>query len=187
MSEKKLPVIDEYRAIGRREVLRQWVPPAIAGLALAGFGFGFSNRPGRHRPLPVEALPRPRDWRIDSEAEGRIATACGGGPAANLNHFKISPHIDRHHIEVVAHSLFNIGLGQVVLDQCVAVRAPGLMKEQHQPLALGRGFIDVFFKIQEAFLEPRGHHGLFGAGKGAAFDLLGRMGDLYKKETNGQR
>ena len=86
MSEKKLPVIDEYRAIGRREVLRQWVPPAIAGLALAGFGFGFSNRPGRHRPLPVEALPRPQDWRIDPGAEGRIATACGGGPTANLSH-----------------------------------------------------------------------------------------------------
>ncbi len=84
MTEKKLPVINEYRAIGRREVLRQWVPPAVAGLALAGFGFGLSNRPGRHRPLSVEALPRPRDWRIDPEAEGRIASACGGGPIANL-------------------------------------------------------------------------------------------------------
>ena len=84
MSEKKLPVIDEYRAIGRREVLRQWVPPVIAGVALAGLGLGVSGRPGRHQPPSAEALPRPRDWRIDPEAEGRIASACGRGPTTNL-------------------------------------------------------------------------------------------------------
>ena len=84
MSEKKLPVIDEYRAIGRREVLRQWVPPVIAGVALAGLGLGVAGRPGRHQPPSAEALPRPRDWRIDPEAEGRIASACGRGPTTNL-------------------------------------------------------------------------------------------------------
>ena len=85
MSEKDLPVIDEYRAIGRREVLRQWVPPVFAGVALAGLGLGVSGRPGRHQPPSAEALPRPRDWRIDPAAEGRIATACGRGPTTNLH------------------------------------------------------------------------------------------------------
>jgi uncharacterized protein (DUF362 family) len=84
MDEKNLPVVDEYRQLGRREVLRQWLPPAVAGMALAGFGFGFSNRPGRHQPPSVESLPRPRDWRIDPDAPGALATACGGGPTANL-------------------------------------------------------------------------------------------------------
>ncbi len=56
--KKDLPVIDDYRAIGRREVLRQWLPPAVAGLALAGLGLGFSNRPGRHQP-PVSGITAP--------------------------------------------------------------------------------------------------------------------------------
>jgi uncharacterized protein (DUF362 family) len=84
MSDEKLPVIDQYRQVGRREVLRQWLPPAVAGMALAGLGFGFSNRPGRHQPPSIEFLPRPRDWRVDPEAAGRLATSCGGGPVANL-------------------------------------------------------------------------------------------------------
>jgi uncharacterized protein (DUF362 family) len=85
MSENDLPVIDDYRAIGRRELLRRWGPPAAAGLALTGLGLGVSGRPGRHQPPSVEALSRPKDWRIDPEAEGRIASACGNGPTANLS------------------------------------------------------------------------------------------------------
>ena len=84
MDDKNLPVVDAYRAVGRREMLRQWLPPAVAGMALAGLGFGFSNRPGRHRPPSVESLARPQDWRTDPDAPGALATACGGGPTANI-------------------------------------------------------------------------------------------------------
>jgi uncharacterized protein (DUF362 family) len=84
MDDKNLPVVDEYRQVGRREVLRLWLPPAVAGVALAGLGLGFSNRPGRHQPPLVESLPRPRDWRVDPDAAGRLVTSCGGGPVANL-------------------------------------------------------------------------------------------------------
>jgi len=84
MEKEKLPVVDEYHQVGRREVLRQWLPPAVAGIALAGLGFGFSNRPGRHQPPSVESLPLPRDWRVDPAAAGLLATSCGGGPVANL-------------------------------------------------------------------------------------------------------
>jgi len=86
MNDKNLPVVDQYRQVGRREVLRQWLPPAVAGLALAGLGLGFSNRPGRHQPPSVESLLRPRDWRFDPDAPGALATACGEGPAANTRH-----------------------------------------------------------------------------------------------------
>ena len=84
MVKKKLPVTDDYHQVGRRDVLRTWLPPAVAGMALAGLGFGFSNRPGRHQPPSIESLPRPQDWRIDPDAPGALATACGGGPIANL-------------------------------------------------------------------------------------------------------
>jgi uncharacterized protein (DUF362 family) len=84
MNDEKLPVVDEYRRLGRREVIRQWVPPAIAGIALAGLGLGFSNRPGRHRPPSAESLSRPPDWRVDPETAGRLAIASGAGPQANL-------------------------------------------------------------------------------------------------------
>jgi uncharacterized protein (DUF362 family) len=84
MEDEKLPVVEEYRAVGRREVLLQWVPPAIAGIALAGLGLGFANRPGRHRPPSSESLPVPPDWRADPEAAGRLATSCAAGPVANL-------------------------------------------------------------------------------------------------------
>jgi uncharacterized protein (DUF362 family) len=84
MNDKNLPVVDAYRAVGRREVLKQWLPPAVAGMALAGLGLGLSNRPGRHQPPSVESLPRPRDWRVDPDAAGLLATSCGGGPTANL-------------------------------------------------------------------------------------------------------
>jgi uncharacterized protein (DUF362 family) len=85
MNDKKLPVVDEYRRLGRRDLLRQWLPPAVAGMALAGLGLGFSNRPGRHQPPSVEDLPRPRDWRVDQNAAGQLATSCGGGPIDNLH------------------------------------------------------------------------------------------------------
>ncbi len=85
MAEKNdLPVIDDYRVIGRRDLIRQWGPPAVAGVALAGMGFGFSGRPGRHRAPDVESLPHPRDWRAQPDAAGRLAAAGGSGPAANV-------------------------------------------------------------------------------------------------------
>jgi uncharacterized protein (DUF362 family) len=84
MDETKLPVVDAYRLVGRRELLRQWGPPAIAGVAFAGLGLGLSGRPGRHQPASVETLSHPKDWRFDPEAAGRLAVASGRGPAANL-------------------------------------------------------------------------------------------------------
>ena len=84
MGNEKLPIVDEYRQVGRRDVLRQWAPPAIVGVALAGLGFGFSNRAGRHQPPSVESLPVPRDWRVDQDSPGRLSITCGGGPADNV-------------------------------------------------------------------------------------------------------
>jgi uncharacterized protein (DUF362 family) len=84
MNDENLPVVDPYRPIGRREVLRQWLPPVVAGAALTGLGFGFLNRPGRHQPPTLEELPRPKDWRIAPNDPGRLATACGAGPVTNL-------------------------------------------------------------------------------------------------------
>ncbi len=84
MEDKKLPIIDDYETLGRRDLLRQWGPPAIAGVALAGLGFGFNGREGRHRPVSSESLSRPRDWRTEPTAPGRLATSCGKGPAENL-------------------------------------------------------------------------------------------------------
>jgi uncharacterized protein (DUF362 family) len=84
-AKQDLPVIDEYRAIGRRDLLRQWGPPAVVGAALAGLGFGFAGRPGRHRAADVESLPPPKDWRTHSDVPGRLAVAAGRGPAANVH------------------------------------------------------------------------------------------------------
>jgi len=84
MEEKNLPIIDQYRQVGRRELLLRWAPPTIAGIALAGVGLGFTGRGGRHRPSSVEDLPKPRDWRIEPAAPGRLVSACGEGPASNL-------------------------------------------------------------------------------------------------------
>ncbi len=84
MEDKKLPIIDDYETLGRRDLLRQWGPPVIAGVALAGLGFGFNGREGRHRPVSSESLSRPRDWRTEPTAPGRLATSCGKGPAENL-------------------------------------------------------------------------------------------------------
>ncbi len=81
---KDLPIIDDYRVIGRRDLFRQWAPPAVAGIALAGLGFGFSGRPGRHRAPDVTSLARPRDWRTQPEVTGRLATAGGHGPVENV-------------------------------------------------------------------------------------------------------
>ncbi|MEJ2580782.1 MAG: hypothetical protein P8127_03935, partial [Acidobacteriota bacterium] len=74
MEDEKLPIVDEYRRLGRRDVLRAWLPPAIAGVTLAGLGFGFSDREGRHRPPSAESLTKPRDWRLDPEEAGSLAT-----------------------------------------------------------------------------------------------------------------
>jgi uncharacterized protein (DUF362 family) len=84
MNAKKLPVVDDYRTVGRRDLLKTWVPPTIIGAALAGLGFGFSNRAGRHQPPSVESLPKLRDWRQESETKGRFALSCGKGPVTNL-------------------------------------------------------------------------------------------------------
>ena len=43
MEDKKLPVVNEYEHLGRRDVLKQWGPPALVGIAMAGLGFGFAN------------------------------------------------------------------------------------------------------------------------------------------------
>ena len=59
MGNEDLPVINAYRDVDRRQILREWAPPALVGIALAGLGFGFSNRGGRHQPPSVEALPSP--------------------------------------------------------------------------------------------------------------------------------
>jgi uncharacterized protein (DUF362 family) len=84
MSDKNLPIIDDYRAIGRRDLIRQWGPPAAVGAALAALGLGFSDRPGRHRAPEVESLQRPKDWRIPNEGPGRLAAAGGKGPVENV-------------------------------------------------------------------------------------------------------
>jgi uncharacterized protein (DUF362 family) len=84
VSERELPIADPYRAVDRRGLLRQWLPPAAAGVAFAALGLGLGGRPGRHRPPAVAALPSPRDWRADPAARGRLAGAGGQGPAANL-------------------------------------------------------------------------------------------------------
>ena len=52
--KNNLPINDDYRVIGRRDFFRQWGPPAAAGVALAGLGFVFSDRPGRHRAPEIE-------------------------------------------------------------------------------------------------------------------------------------
>jgi len=84
MEDMKLPVINEYRRVGRRELLLRWAPPTIAGIALAGVGLGLTGRGGRHRPAPVEDLLKPQDWRIEPNAPGRLVTTCGEGPVSNV-------------------------------------------------------------------------------------------------------
>jgi uncharacterized protein (DUF362 family) len=74
----------EYGRIGRRELLKRWGWPALAGVVLAGAGRALRDRPGRHQPPDSSTLPRPRDWRIDPNASGRLVTAQGQGPTANL-------------------------------------------------------------------------------------------------------
>jgi uncharacterized protein (DUF362 family) len=84
MTEDGLPVLEEYRRLDRRELLRRWAPPAAAGVALAAFGLAFTGRDGRHRPQAVTSLQTPPDWRTDPMAKPRLATAAGHGPEENL-------------------------------------------------------------------------------------------------------
>lgn len=84
MSDRDLPPIDDYQVIRRRDFLRQWGPPAAAGVALAGLGLGFSGRDGRHTAPAAESLPRPKDWRVQTENPGRLAAARGQGPVENV-------------------------------------------------------------------------------------------------------
>jgi uncharacterized protein (DUF362 family) len=81
---KEPQATDEYRGVDRRDFLRRWAPPIAAGFSLAALGIGLRDRDGRHRPPSSEALLPPRDWRTDPEAPGRLVSACGSGPAANL-------------------------------------------------------------------------------------------------------
>jgi uncharacterized protein (DUF362 family) len=79
-----LPPDEEYRKIGRRELVRQWAPPCAAGLALAALGLGFTNRSGRHKPPGGTRLPVPKDWRIAGLDSPGLAVAGGSGPVANV-------------------------------------------------------------------------------------------------------
>jgi uncharacterized protein (DUF362 family) len=84
MSDKDHPIIDDYRAIGRRDLFLQWGPPIAAGAALAGLGLGFSGRTGRHQPPEATSMPHPKDWRMQPEAAGRLAESGGRGPVENV-------------------------------------------------------------------------------------------------------
>ncbi len=77
--KKDLPIIDDYRAIGRRDLLRQWGPPAVAGVALASLGLGLAGRPGRHQPPATESLASPKDWRTQPDVPGRAGGRWGPG------------------------------------------------------------------------------------------------------------
>lgn len=79
-----LRVPEEYGRIGRRELLKRWGWPALAGVVLAGTGRALSGRPGRHQPPDSTTLPQPPDWRIAPDAPGRVVTARGQGPTVNL-------------------------------------------------------------------------------------------------------
>ena len=79
-----LPPDDEYRKIGRRDLVRQWAPPCAAGLALAALGLGFTNRDGRHKQPEDTRLAVPRDWRIAGTDSAGLAVAGGSGPVANV-------------------------------------------------------------------------------------------------------
>jgi len=75
---------DPDRTLGRRELLTKWVPPLAAGVLLGGAGLALHGREGRHRPPDTRAIAVPPDWRVDPSASGRLATAGGQGPEANL-------------------------------------------------------------------------------------------------------
>jgi uncharacterized protein (DUF362 family) len=75
----------EYRRLDRRQLLRLWGPALVTGTALAGFGGALLGRAGRHRPIAVDTVGRPRDWRVQPDAPGRMAIAGGSGPSANLD------------------------------------------------------------------------------------------------------
>lgn len=75
--------IDDRR-IGRRELLRLWWPPLLAGFAFAGAGAALTGRSGRHgRGGTGERVPPPPVWRV-ATGPGRIAVAGGSGPVDNV-------------------------------------------------------------------------------------------------------
>ncbi len=81
----RLDTTVEYRRLDRRQLLRDWGRPAAFMLLLGGAGVLLAGREGRHRAAPADApAPRPRDWRVDPGATGRLAAAQGAGPVANL-------------------------------------------------------------------------------------------------------
>ena len=65
----------------------------------------------------------------------------------HLDDFAITPHIDRYQVKILTHRLGDITLGEVVLDQGIAVGAACLPEIQYQALTFGRGLGDILFEI----------------------------------------
>ncbi len=74
----------EYRKIGRRDVLRLWLPAAAAGVALAGAGSWLHGRAGRHQEAAAEARTPLPTWRDPAVGPGRLSVAAGSGPVDNV-------------------------------------------------------------------------------------------------------
>ena len=68
----------------RREALRLWWRPTLFALLLGGAARLLYGRPGRHPAPDAAGQSRPRDWRVDPAAKGRIVVAGGAGPADNV-------------------------------------------------------------------------------------------------------
>ncbi|UCF67986.1 MAG: DUF362 domain-containing protein [Acidobacteriota bacterium] len=75
---------EKRKGIGRRELLRRWGFPLLAGLVLGGGGTLLRDRSGRHGRPDDDRLPQPPDWRIDPTESGRLVTSGGASPAENL-------------------------------------------------------------------------------------------------------
>ncbi len=74
----------EYRQIGRRDLLRLWVPAALTGVALAGAGSLLYGRTGRHERARTRSNAPLPSWRTSIDGPGRLAVAGGAGPADNV-------------------------------------------------------------------------------------------------------
>jgi len=80
----RLEAETEYRRMGRRELLRIWGPPALAGLGLGAAAALLHGRPGRHRAVnSSQTAPASPDWRRPG-APRALAIARGPGPVENV-------------------------------------------------------------------------------------------------------